>query len=479
MRLPGLVSYVAAPGGGTTDYAVEMFIHAVRFASYTCFLSADTRLDMMYMPDAIAAMMQLMEAAPERLHHRNAYNVTAMSVTPAEIAEAIREHIPGFTVDYEIDPGAPGDRRQLAAGARRQCRARRLGLCPALRSCRHDAGHAGAPARPSSPPRAAARTGRGSRCPPSKLTPLLEAKLDELAGSGRLKGAESVTRAVVPPAGGKGPRFLIEGCGDTPFLRMNSNSYLGLSFDTRVSAAEEEAVRRYGTGPGAVRFISGTWAPHVALEARLARFHGREAAMLFSSAYATVMGTLPPLITDKTAVISDALNHSCIINAIALARPAEKRIYRPPRPRRAGAAARGRGEDLHPGHRRHRRRLLHARRSCPARSSIMQLAAAFDSHFAENVIVVADDSHGVGAFGATGRGTEEVTACDGVDLLVGTLGKAFGVNGGYVVAQPDHHRLPARDLALLHLLEPHHAGRGRGRARRRRPRRQRAGTRGG
>ena len=108
LRLPGLVSYVAAPGGGTTDYAVEMFIHAVRYASYTCFLSADTRLDMMYMPDATAAMMQLMEAPPERLHHRNAYNVTAMSVTPAEIAAAIRRHIPDFTVDYEIDPVRQG-----------------------------------------------------------------------------------------------------------------------------------------------------------------------------------------------------------------------------------------------------------------------------------------------------------------------------------------------------------------------------------
>ncbi len=104
LRLPGLISHVAAPGGGTTDYAVEMFTHAVRFASYTCFLSADTRLDMMYMPDAIAAMMQLMEAAPGRLHHRNAYNVTAMSVTPAEIAAAIQKHIPGFAVDYEVDP---------------------------------------------------------------------------------------------------------------------------------------------------------------------------------------------------------------------------------------------------------------------------------------------------------------------------------------------------------------------------------------
>jgi nucleoside-diphosphate-sugar epimerase len=80
-----------------------MFYHAVRFASYTGFLSADTRLDMMYMPDAIAAMMQLMEAEAGRLRYRNAYNVTAMSVTPAEIAQAIRRHIPDFAVDYEID----------------------------------------------------------------------------------------------------------------------------------------------------------------------------------------------------------------------------------------------------------------------------------------------------------------------------------------------------------------------------------------
>jgi nucleoside-diphosphate-sugar epimerase len=104
LRLPGLISYVAAPGGGTTDYAVEMFIHALRYQRYTCFLAPDTRLDMMYMPDALSAMIDLMAAAPERLHHRNAYNVTAMSVTPAEIAAAIRKHIPDFQVDYEVDP---------------------------------------------------------------------------------------------------------------------------------------------------------------------------------------------------------------------------------------------------------------------------------------------------------------------------------------------------------------------------------------
>jgi glycine C-acetyltransferase len=268
--------------------------------------------------------------------------------------------------------------------------------------------------------------------PTDRLTPLLQARVDELRDSGRLKGREAVTVGVVEPAGGKGPRFLIEGHDDRPFLRMNSNSYLGLSFATRVIEADEEAVRRYGVGPGAVRFISGTWAPHVKLEARLAAFHGRDAGMLFSSAYATVMGVLPALVTDKTAVISDALNHNSIINAISLARPAEKRIYAhvdyDALDRQLGELAttctravvvtdgvfsmRGDHADLH---------------------RIMQIAAKHDASYAENVIVVADDSHGVGAFGASGRGTEEVVGGT-VDVLIGTLGKAFGVNGGYVAA---------------------------------------------
>src|SRR5262249_16704943 len=108
---------------------------------------------------------------------------------------------------------------------------------------------------------------------------------------------------------------------------MNSNSYLGLALRSEIVTAEEQAAAASGTGPGAVRFISGTWATHTALERRLAAFHRRPAALLFSSAYATIMGSLPPLIHHKTTVISDALNHNCIINAIALARPAAKHIY--------------------------------------------------------------------------------------------------------------------------------------------------------
>src|ERR1700736_464558 len=147
-----------------------------------------------------------------------------------------------------------------------------------------------------------------------RLTRALGVRLDEMGQGGRLKGAESPIRAVIPARDGRGPRYLIEGEGDTQFLRMNSNSYLGMALRAEIVEAEEQAAAACGTGPGAVRFISGTWSVHTALERRLAAFHGRPAGMLFSSAYATVMGSLPPLVTDRTAVISDALNHNCIIN---------------------------------------------------------------------------------------------------------------------------------------------------------------------
>ncbi len=104
VRYPGLISHTAPPGGGTTDYAVEIFYHAVRKGTYRCFLAPDTRLDMMYMPDAIRAAIEIMEADPARLVHRNAFNVTAMQFTPAELADAIRVHLPGFVIEYEVDP---------------------------------------------------------------------------------------------------------------------------------------------------------------------------------------------------------------------------------------------------------------------------------------------------------------------------------------------------------------------------------------
>jgi len=110
LRFPGLISYQTEPGGGTTDYAVEIFRQALQHGVYTCYLRADARLPMMYMPDAIRAMIELMEAEPVRLIHRNAYNLGAVDFTPAEIAEAIKKRIPAFHIEYAVDP-----RRQAIA----------------------------------------------------------------------------------------------------------------------------------------------------------------------------------------------------------------------------------------------------------------------------------------------------------------------------------------------------------------------------
>ncbi len=104
VRFPGLISHVALPGGGTTDYAVEIFYAAIRHRRYTCFLRPDTCLDMMYMPDAVNAAIGVMEAEEGRLLHRNAFNVTAMNFTPEVLAEEIRGHIPSFEIDYNVDP---------------------------------------------------------------------------------------------------------------------------------------------------------------------------------------------------------------------------------------------------------------------------------------------------------------------------------------------------------------------------------------
>ncbi len=104
VRYPGIISWTAPPGGGTTDYAVDIFYQALRYQHYTCFLKPQTRLDMMYMPDAIQAAIGVMEADPRKLVHRNAFNVTAMQFTPEELAAAIREHLPKFRIDYQVDP---------------------------------------------------------------------------------------------------------------------------------------------------------------------------------------------------------------------------------------------------------------------------------------------------------------------------------------------------------------------------------------
>ncbi|WP_438945245.1 NAD-dependent epimerase/dehydratase family protein [Sediminibacterium sp.] len=103
IRYPGLISYKSAPGGGTTDYAVEIYLEAIEKQKYTCFLSEDTYLPMMYMPDAIRATMELMEAPSDKISVRTSYNVAGMSFSPKEIAKSIQEHIPEFEMGYKPD----------------------------------------------------------------------------------------------------------------------------------------------------------------------------------------------------------------------------------------------------------------------------------------------------------------------------------------------------------------------------------------
>ncbi|MBI4118140.1 MAG: aminotransferase class I/II-fold pyridoxal phosphate-dependent enzyme [Parcubacteria group bacterium] len=268
--------------------------------------------------------------------------------------------------------------------------------------------------------------------PTEKLAHVFSAKLRELGATGTLKGNEHVVSAVVPAKDGTGPRVMLLGHGDRTFLKMNSNSYLGLDCDERVITAEVEATHRFGVGPGAVRFISGTSTPHIELERGLASFHEREDAILFSSAYAAVLGTLNALITDKTLVVSDKLNHNSIINAVRLSRPVKSAVYR-----HLDMSELAWSLD-HYAHM--------AKRACIVTDGIfsmrgdhaplheiMAIARAHNDKYEEGVFVVVDDSHGVGAFGPTGRGTEEYVGAK-ADVLIGTLGKSFGVNGGYVVA---------------------------------------------
>jgi glycine C-acetyltransferase len=267
--------------------------------------------------------------------------------------------------------------------------------------------------------------------PANKLETVLNASVEERRTKGTLKGKEVVIVGIKQPTGQKGYRYLLEGFGDKEFLKMNANAYLGMPVRPDVIAAEDEASKKYGAGPGAVRFINGTFKPHVELEKKLARFHNREAAMIFSSAYATMIGTFPALISAETALVSDELNHNCIINAIRLSRPQVKEIYK--------------HLDMADMEERIKKNIGVTKRvvivtdgifsmrgdNAPL-DKIVAIAKKYDDKFPEGATIIVDDSHGIGACGKTGRGTEELTNAKGIDIIIGTLGKAFGVNGGYI-----------------------------------------------
>jgi glycine C-acetyltransferase len=269
-----------------------------------------------------------------------------------------------------------------------------------------------------------------------KLNAALLADVARLRDEGRAKAPERIIVGYVPPAGGRGPRYRLEG-SDRDYLRMNSNSYLSLSNHPEVLAAADRASHAFGAGPGAVRFIDGTFAPHAALEARIARFVGRPAARIFNSAYTTVLGMAITLGGPDTFWIGDELNHNCIIRAMRIANvPSAQRAIFKHNALGDLAAHHDRVPDgtgrvivIFDG-------IFSMRGDHAPVDAIAGLARAHEHRFRDGVVTVMDDSHGIGAYGATGRGTEEHCGAP-VDVFIGTFGKAFGVNGGFIAGSAE------------------------------------------
>jgi glycine C-acetyltransferase len=265
----------------------------------------------------------------------------------------------------------------------------------------------------------------------AKLDAVLLTEVEALKAEGRAKPPERVIVAYIPARGEKGPRYRLAG-SDREFLRMNSNSYLSLSNHPALIEAADAATRQFGVGPGAVRFIDGTFSFHVALEERIARFVGKPAAKIFSSAYTANCGFALTVSHKQTYWIGDQLNHNSIIRAMRIANVpgADRGIYEHndmqglKRCLDAVPVDMQRVVIIFDG-------VFSMRGDCAPIHEIQKIAQIFDRRFTDGVLTVVDDSHGIGAFGETGRGTAEFTGAQ-PDVIIGTFGKAFGVNGGFI-----------------------------------------------
>jgi glycine C-acetyltransferase len=215
---------------------------------------------------------------------------------------------------------------------------------------------------------------------------------------------------------------------------MNSNSYLSLSNHPQLIAAADAATHTCGVGPGAVRFIDGTFSYHQELEQRIARFVGKPAAKIFNSAYTSNCGLALTIGSKTTHWIGDQLNHNSIIRAMRI----------------AGVPSVNKGIYAHNNMDELRRCLdlvaadidrivvifdgiFSMRGDFAPIDKILAITGEYSRKFRDGVITVVDDSHGIGAYGATGRGTAEFSGGT-PDIIIGTFGKAFGVNGGFIAA---------------------------------------------
>ena len=256
---------------------------------------------------------------------------------------------------------------------------------------------------------------------------------EDLLTAGRGKKPERIITGYLPPGGERGPRYLLHG-QDRGFLRLNSNAYLSLCHHPALIEAADRASREYGVGPGAVRFIDGTFRCHTVLEERIARFTGKPAARIFNSAYTANCGLALTIGTDKTCWIGDQLNHNSIIRAMRIAGvpSGNKGIYR----HNDMADLQRCLDQVGPGIERVMvifDGIFSMRGDAAPVHRIQEICEAYNPRFKDGVITVVDDSHGIGAYGATGRGTAEYRGTV-PDIIVGTFGKAFGVNGGFIAA---------------------------------------------
>lgn len=265
----------------------------------------------------------------------------------------------------------------------------------------------------------------------TELDRSLVQEVESLKAEGRAKPPERVIVEYIPARGEKGPRYRLAG-SEREYLRMNSNSYLSLSNHPVLIEAADAATRQFGVGPGAVRFIDGTFSYHVALEERIARFVGKPAAKVFNSAYTANCGFALTISNAQTYWIGDQLNHNSIIRAMRIANVpgANRGIYQHndmealQRCLAAVPADMQRVVIIFDG-------VFSMRGDCAPIHEIQEIAQISAPRFKDGVITVVDDSHGVGAFGETGRGTAEFTGAQ-PDVIIGTFGKAFGVNGGFI-----------------------------------------------
>lgn len=251
---------------------------------------------------------------------------------------------------------------------------------------------------------------------------------------------------------------------------FNSNDYLGLRFNKKVREGEEKAGKKYGSGPGAVRFISGTLSVYKELEKAVAKFHRREEAMVFSSAFAANLAVIAcmakgqskdSLISADTLIISDELNHRSIIDGVRVAGlgKEQKMIYPHLQYKELSKILEGNAGKF--------KRVLIITDGVFSMlgeyadiGSLEKICRKYDGKYQEGVILIVDDSHGVGACGKGGRGCEEVSKGRS-DILVGTFGKAFGADGGYVVSNKimiDYLRESAATYIYSNSISPGVAG---------------------